>query len=82
MTPSGPAATPGIALKILTGDNIVTGDGDRPRTAPAEELTRGIAVEAKDIADMSDEQLLAKLPSIAVIARSTPIIKMRVESNC
>lgn len=66
----------GIALKILTGDNIVTA------TAIARELhlldNGGIAVEAKDIADMSDEQLLAKLPSIAVIARSTPIIKMRV----
>ncbi len=66
----------GIALKILTGDNIVTA------TAIARELhlldNGGIALEAKDIADMSDEQLLAKLPSIAVIARSTPITKMRI----
>lgn len=66
----------GIALKILTGDNIVTA------TAIARELhlldNGCIALEAKDIADMSDRELQAKLPSIAVIARSTPIIKMRV----
>ena len=66
----------GVALKILTGDNIVTA------TAIADELhllEQGrIAVEAKDIADLSDEELSAKLPSIVVIARSTPTIKMRV----
>ena len=66
----------GIALKILTGDNIVTA------RAIARELglldTGGIAVEARDVALMSDDELQAKLPSIAVIARSTPITKMRV----
>lgn len=65
----------GVALKILTGDNIVTA------TAIANELhildNGGTAVEAKDI-DLSDEELAAKLPSICVIARSTPTIKMRV----
>ncbi len=66
----------GVGLKILTGDNIVTA------TAIAGELhvleNGGIAVEAKDIMDLSDEELCAKLPSISVIARSTPTIKMRV----
>ena len=66
----------GISLKILTGDNIVTA------RAIAEELELlkdgGIAVEAKDIAEMSDEELIKKLPEICVIARSTPTIKMRV----
>ena len=66
----------GIGLKILTGDNITTA------TAIAEELqilTDGlIAVEARDIADLSDEELSAMLPTIGVIARSTPTIKMRV----
>ena len=66
----------GIALKILTGDNIVTA------RAIARELglldTGGIAVEARDVALMSDDELQAKLPTIAVIARSTPITKMRV----
>jgi Ca2+-transporting ATPase len=66
----------GVGLKILTGDNIVTA------TAIANELhvlgDGRIAVEAKDIADLSDEELSAKLQSISVIARSTPSIKMRV----
>lgn len=66
----------GVALKILTGDNIVTA------TAIASELHLldhgNIAVEAKEIDDMSDEELLKKLPYISVIARSTPSAKMRV----
>lgn len=66
----------GVDLKILTGDNIITA------TAIANELhildSGSIAVEAKDIDDLSDEELSAKLPSISVIARSTPTIKMRV----
>lgn len=66
----------GVDLKILTGDNIVTA------TAIANELRLldqgGEAVEANDIAELSDEALSARLPSIGVIARSTPIIKMRV----
>lgn len=66
----------GIDLKILTGDNIITA------TSIANELhileNGRIAVEAKDIAELSDEELSTKLPSISVIARSTPTIKMRV----
>lgn len=66
----------GIDLKILTGDNIVTA------TAIANELhilnDEHIAVEAKDIIDLNDEELSKILPKISVIARSTPTIKMRV----
>lgn len=66
----------GVDLKILTGDNIVTA------TAIANELhileNGCIAVEAKDIADLSDAELSAQLPVISVIARSTPTIKMRI----
>ncbi len=66
----------GIDLKILTGDNIVTAK------AIADELhilnAGRIAVEAKDIAELEDEELLKLLPQISVIARSTPTIKMRV----
>lgn len=65
-----------VSLKILTGDNLITA------TAIANELTLldrdHIAIEAKDIADLSDEALSEMLPTIAVIARSTPTIKMRV----
>lgn len=66
----------GIDLKILTGDNIVTA------TAIANELHvlggEHIAVEAKDIIDLKDDELLKMLPKISVIARSTPTIKMRI----
>ncbi len=66
----------GIEVKMLTGDNIVTA------TAIANELhllgEDGIAVEAKEIDEMSDEELIEALKKIRVIARSTPMIKMRV----
>lgn len=66
----------GVSLKILTGDNIVTA------IAIAKELALlddgGIAVEARDINDKSDDELSALLPDIRVIARSTPAVKMRV----
>jgi Ca2+-transporting ATPase len=66
----------GVDLKILTGDNIITA------TAIANELHAlegdKIAVEVREIESLSDEELTAMLPRIAVIARSTPTIKMRV----
>ena len=66
----------GIELKMLTGDNIVTA------TAIANELgildERHIAVEARQIEEMSDEELAREIVRIRVIARSTPVIKMRV----
>ena len=66
----------GIELKMLTGDNLITA------RAIAEEL--GIldagaeAVEARAIEEMSEEELKKRLPAIRVIARSTPVVKMRV----
>ena len=66
----------GIDLKMLTGDNIVTAK------AIARELgildDQHVAVEAQEIADITDEELARRLPEIRVIARSTPVIKMRV----
>jgi len=66
----------GIELKILTGDNIITA------TAIASQLhllnENCIAMEAKSIMDLSDQELSDLLPKIGVIARSTPSIKMRV----
>ncbi len=66
----------GIEVKMLTGDNIVTAK------AIANELNLlgkdGVAVEAGDIDKMSDEELIEALKKIRVIARSTPMIKMRV----
>lgn len=66
----------GIDIKMLTGDNIVTAK------AIAKELKilegNRIAVEAKDLEDISDKELSDMLLKICVIARSTPSIKMRV----
>ena len=66
----------GIGLKILTGDNIITA------TAIANELGilegKYIAIDAKDLDGISDNELSDKLSCIRVIARSTPTIKMRV----
>lgn len=66
----------GVDLKILTGDNIITA------TAIANELhildNGRLAVEASEVADMNDDELLQMLPKISVIARSTPSTKMRV----
>ena len=66
----------GIEVKMLTGDNI------RTARAIAEELHMledgHLAVEASEIESMSDEELKALLPKISVIARSTPLVKMRV----
>ncbi len=66
----------GIDLKMLTGDNLITAK------AIANELNilddNHIAVEAKDIEKMSDEEFNKKIQKIRVIARSTPVIKMRV----
>lgn len=68
--------TAGVALKILTGDNIVTA------TAIANELhlleNGQAAVEARDLESLSDDELSQRLPAISVIARSTPTVKMRV----
>ena len=66
----------GIEVKMLTGDNI------RTARAIANELHMldddHIAVEASDIEKMSDEELKTALKKIQVIARSTPMVKMRV----
>ena len=68
--------TAGIEVKMLTGDNIVTA------TAIAEELELlgegGKAVEASYIENLSDEEFAKVLPTVRVIARSTPLLKMRV----
>lgn len=66
----------GVGVKILTGDNIVTA------TAIAKELDLladgCVALEAKEVEEMSDRRLRKMLPKISVIARSTPTVKMRV----
>ena len=66
----------GIEVKMLTGDNVVTA------TAIAEELgllgEGKLVVEAAYLEGLSDEEFARVLPSVRVIARSTPMLKMRV----
>ena len=66
----------GVTTKILTGDNIITA------SAIASELDLlgegKVALEAKEIEEMSDDELCNILPQISVIARSTPSVKMRI----
>ena len=66
----------GIEVKMLTGDNI------RTARAIANELHMldddHIAVEASEIEKMTDKELKEALKRIQVIARSTPLVKMRV----
>ncbi len=70
------ARSAGIDVKMLTGDNIVTASAIANELGILDEDT--IALEAYQIEEMSDEELAEKLPSIRVIARSTPGVKMRV----
>ncbi len=66
----------GIEVKMLTGDNIVTA------TAIARELEildeQHIAIEAGSLEKLSDREFSEILPQVRVIARSTPLLKMRV----
>ncbi len=66
----------GIDIKILTGDNLITASAIAQQL---DLLSPGHkAVEAKEIEELTDEQLKKILPQIRVIARSTPSIKMRI----
>lgn len=66
----------GIDIKMLTGDNIVTA---RAIATELELLDDDhLALEANDINALSDDELKEVLPKIRVIARSTPVVKMRV----
>lgn len=66
----------GIEVKMLTGDNAVTAE------AIARELKlidgEGQVFTAHDIEEMTDSELEKKLPKIKVVARSTPMTKLRI----
>lgn len=66
----------GIKVKMLTGDNIVTA------FAVAKELkiadSRSQAINAQDIEHLEGEALVKALNRVTVIARSTPIIKLKI----
>ena len=68
--------TAGIKVKILTGDNMNTA------LAVARELKLATddsqVVNASELEKLSDDALKKIIPRITVIARSTPLIKLRV----
>ncbi len=66
----------GIEVKMLTGDNIITARAIANKLGILDD--DHIAVEAKDIENLSDDEFSEMLPETRVIARSTPTIKMRV----
>ncbi len=66
----------GIDIKMLTGDNIITAKAIATQLGILDDAH--VAVEAKDLEGLSDEEFSEKIKSIRVIARSTPVIKMRV----
>lgn len=66
----------GIDVKILTGDNILTARSIANQLNLISEDS--LVLEASDIDNMDDEKLEYKLEKISVIARSTPMTKLRI----
>lgn len=66
----------GIEIKMLTGDNKVTAMAIAKDLDIIEE--EDLVVEAKELEKLADETFEKVLPHVRVIARSTPLIKMRV----
>lgn len=66
----------GIDLKILTGDNEITARAIANQLGILKEGT--LVVESRDIEDLPEKEFIQMLSKIKVIARSTPVIKMRV----
>ena len=66
----------GISIKMLTGDNLETA------LAVARELQIAdddkSAVLATDLEKMTEEELIKALKKITVVARSTPIVKLKI----
>ena len=66
----------GIQIKMLTGDNISTAYSIAKQIGICDSETEVIL--ASDIENYSNEQLKRILPKVKVVARSTPLIKLRI----
>lgn len=63
----------GIATVMITGDHALTARAIAGRLSMGEK-----AVTGRDVEEMSDEELSRKVPDIDIVARATPITKLRV----
>lgn len=68
----------GVAVKMLTGDNIITAKAIGEELGLLKNNMR--AVEASYIDTLSDEELREEIKTIAIVARSKPDSKMRIVS--
>lgn len=66
----------GIKTVIVTGDHLGTAKAIAKDVGL--QITEGSAVEATDLAGWSDEEFSRRLPSLRVIARVTPLDKVRI----
>lgn len=66
----------GIKVKMLTGDNLTTALSVARELGLAEDEQS--AVLSSDIEKMSEEELIKALKKITVVARSTPIVKLKI----
>ncbi|MCC3869749.1 calcium-translocating P-type ATPase, PMCA-type [Terrisporobacter mayombei] len=68
----------GVAVKMLTGDNIITAKSIGEELGLLKNNMR--AVEASYIDTLSDEELREEIKTISIVARSKPDSKMRIVS--
>lgn len=68
----------GVAVKMLTGDNIITAKAIGEELGLLKDNMR--AVEASYIDTLSDEELREEIKTISIVARSKPDSKMRIVS--
>ena len=66
----------GIKVKILTGDNYLTAFSVGEELGIVNNLYQ--VINGSEIESMSDETLKKVLPKISIVARSTPLVKLRV----
>ena len=66
----------GVSIKMLTGDNIITAKAIAGELGIIDE--NSLVLKAQDVENMKDEELESKIDRIKVIARSTPLIKLRI----
>ena len=66
----------GIAVKMLTGDNIETALAVARELKIADDVNQ--AVLGSDVEKMDEESLIKALDRITVVARSTPLVKLKI----